>query len=454
MEDQARRLKELKSSLDRIGDLVLWNTEKLGTIIASESKDDQKSLNLVYGNIVDSIKSETEPLRNIVIDLKYYFDRQNNEITAILKNSSVIVDTVKASVKNENERNAIEADIERKNALVTTSPVVESVGNVQSTGLDPELQNKLSLVLDSAAGFFKSWGNPVEVGAALTLPVVGALGVAFGGVVLTVNKLVDGITDIIGKVTDMPSGIATAVGGAVTGVFKATSNPTNINGSTLNSAILIGTKPILDQLTNIDGSIKNVKIENASIGVNLDPVLRAIDNVSSSISSSIGNWSFSAPVAYPVVEEPKDDISFKSRVISLLENPVPVEVIVREDLRNSNGQQIREDVFADAVRPLVRNQEAMYNMLSSSLRELSQAVATLSVPPEVGRTDRVTRLNDNVNMTVNDTAIELILTETRTIAQAIAGFRSDFGTFSTNWTAANSEKRQERTGGETVLSGD
>jgi hypothetical protein len=57
-------------------------------------------------------------------------------------------------------------------------------------------------------------------------------------------------------------------------------------------------------------------------------------------------------------------------------------------------------------------------------------------------------------MSVNEGAIEMILEETRTIAQAIAGFRSDFGTFSTNWTAANSEKRQERTGGETVLSGD
>jgi hypothetical protein len=96
----------------------------------------------------------------------------------------------------------------------------------------------------------------------------------------------------------------------------------------------------------------------------------------------------------------------------------------------------------------------MYNMLSSNLRELNQAIATLRVPPEVGREDRITKLNDSVNMTVNEGAVEMILAETRIIAQAIAGFRSDFGAFSTSWTAANSEKKKERSEDETVLSGD
>ena len=451
MDDQDRRIRELKWSVDRVGDLVQWSAEMLRTTVTDSREPKLTPL----ASIVDYVKDSSESFNTMELDLRSYLGKQDSDVTAIAKSTSVIVDTVKSAIKSDQENDALLSDMARKTELVTSRPVVETITRSESrSGMSYDLQKKLGNVLDSASGFFESWGSPVSVGAALSLPIVGGLGVIFGGVVLTIDKLVDGITSIVGKVTDLPSGVAGALGGAISGIFSSSRNSSSIDSNALNATILLGTRPIVDKLSNIDGSIKNIKFDNASFAVNFDPIIKAINSATTSISTALNTLPTRNTADSVIVTQNQDDFAYRARVISLLENPVPVEVIVRDNIRTSSGENQREDVFSNAVRPLVRNQEAMYSMLSSSLRELKVAVASLSVPPDTRTEDRVTKLNDNVNMTVNESAVELILAETRSITQAIMGFRSDFGNFSTRWTATNSEKSSDRYGNETVLSGD
>ena len=93
---------------------------------------------------------------------------------------------------------------------------------------------------------------------------------------------------------------------------------------------------------------------------------------------------------------------------------------------NQNGE-IKVDVFAEAVKPLVRGQESLNRMLDSNLRKLVEAVHELKNVPSAN--DRVTEVKDTVNTEMSSAASDYILSETKEIKRALLEFKSSFDAF-------------------------
>ena len=74
MDDQDRRIRELKWSVDRIGDLVQWSAEMLRTTVIDSREPKLTPLD----SIVDYVKDSSESFNTMELDLRSYLGKQDS----------------------------------------------------------------------------------------------------------------------------------------------------------------------------------------------------------------------------------------------------------------------------------------------------------------------------------------------------------------------------------------
>ena len=449
MDEQERRFREIAQEIRNLSEGVFASEYDLKKSISRSREDLTLSLLNPLRNIEGIVESDSASLDRLNLDLKYYFGRNSNELRGILKSVSLVADTSKAAIKADNDKDSLIESFSKLSPSASNI-TVEAVGNPksESAGLDKGVEKKLSLVLDSAAGFLKSWGSPVEVGVALTFPIVGAIGALTTAIYFTVDKVSDGITKILSNgIGGLSSSIIGAVGTAVGGIFTGGSGSVSeaVDVQKIVTAVDSSTNALLSPLKSIENTLSQLELKPRSYEdrkkISLDSLEKSISSNRADLARSITSAADRVIFSISNQSQSKSDldtIKYQNKVIELLSTPVQVKLIETE--RTSDSASRDRTVFSEAVRPLVANQEALLNMLGSRLRLLSEAITDLKAPAQKNEVDRTTRVNDTVNMELSEDTQLYILSEARQIRTTLESFRSSFSDFSSKW-----EKRKDPT---------
>jgi len=457
MEDQDRRLREIKGEIVKVGEVLLWAEDEIKRSISEDSHDRQ--IELYLGSILDIDKSVQTTLLTISTDVRSLVSTAQEELRAFSASQAVTVDLIRSSVDETASR--IETAVTRVSEP-SLSPAAQAAAAIQhpsTTGLSAENDKKLGLVLDSAAGFLESWSDPVMVGSALAIPVVGGIAALLGGAYLIIGKLLDPVIHAI-------DGISGAISSwSPSGGTKATKVE---HGEEVARALSASVDMIAPPLTSMDATLVAIagKMDGISeqitaragsqSAIDLTPIAETIE---SAIARGFSMISVPSPVVTPVQgARPAQAVSpfrpdAEDKILELLSAPIRVAVV--SSVQDSSSP--REDtatVFAAAVRPLVAGQAELTKTLDSSMRRLSEAVASLREAPQPGAQNRTSRVNDTVNTTLSETSETLILTETKLIREALTGFREDFTAFRALWAERGSRRSREESVEPTELSGD
>lgn len=458
MDDQTKKLSELRDEMRLVGDIV-WAAEqnlqfKLGTdirrngmlldrisdtltIMESEISPQimllHSSVNLYGSAIVTN-------MRNHTVQMTYGLQQ--------LKDAIVKGDANDITIARENERTAVEAP------RVQNTPIAGM--NAQSV-IPRDLEKKIGLLCDSAADFLKAWSSPTTVGVALAIPIVGGLAVVLYGLYKIMEKGIDAIVDVSHSVRDVASG---GVKGLLFG-NKPSSQPTTARqeadpqilgmqkdlraaSSTL-SRIASGETEIVKAVREVKAAVAGI-----SVGSDNEALIRAVEAGADSIRASIDRLRIPAADLSKIKIETNPE--FQKKVIEILGSTMKVQIM---NQRSSDGarRETDMDAFSAAVRPLVAGQDALVKMLDSNMRKLTEAVAMLSETPAANDVSRVTSSKDTVNSELSDTTVKLILDEAVKMRVALEAIGKEFGTFTGEWRSRTpSESSREEV--QAVTSGD
>lgn len=458
MDDQTKKLSELRDEMRNVGDL-LWVSEqrlelKLGmeirrngmyldrisdtlTIMESEISPQimllHSSVNLYGTAIVANLRNHTVQMRYGLQQLKdVIVENRANEIT----------------IARENERSAVEAP------RVQNTPIAGM--NAQSV-IPKDLEKKIGLLCDSASDFLKAWSSPTTVGVALAVPIVGGLAVVLYGLYKIVGKGIDAIVDVSHSVRDVASG---GVKGLIFGNKPSSQQTTarqeadpRILGMQRDLRAASSTlSRIASGETEIVRAVREVKtaVAGISIGSDNEALIRAVSSGADSIRASIDRLRIPSTDLSKIKIETNPE--FQKRVIEILSSTMKVQIM---NQRSTDGarRETDMDAFSAAVRPLVAGQDALVKMLDSNMRKLTEAVAMLRETPAANDVSRVTSSNDTINSELSDTTVKLILDEAVKMRVALEAIRSEFGTFAVEWrNRAPSEAAREEA--PAVTSGD
>lgn len=458
MDDQTKKLSELRDEMRNVGDL-LWVSEqrlelKLGmeirrngmyldrisdtlTIIESEISPQimllHSSVNLYGTAIVSNLRNHTVQMRYGLQQLKdVIVENRANEIT----------------IARDNERTAVEAP------RVQNTPIAGM--NAQSV-IPKDLEKKIGLLCDGASDFLKAWSSPTTVGVALAIPIVGGLSVVLYGLYKIVGKGIDAIVDVSHSIRDVASG---GVKGLIFGNKPASQQTTarqeadtQILGMQKDLRAASSTlSRIASGETEIVRAVREVKaaVAGISIGSDNEALIRAVESGADSIRASIDRLKIPAADLSKIKIETNPE--FQKKVVEILSSTMKVQIM---NQRSSDGarRETDMDAFSAAVRPLVAGQDALVKMLDSNMRKLTEAVAMLRETPAANDVSRVTSSKDTVNSELNDTTVKLILDEAVKMRVALEAIGKEFGTFTGEWRSrTTSETKREEV--PAVTSGD
>lgn len=458
MDDQTKKLSELRDEMRQVGDIV-WASEqnlqfKLGmdirrngmlldrisdtlTIMESEISPQimllHSSVNLYGSAIVTN-------MRNHTVQMTYGLQQ--------LKDAIVKGDANDITIARENERTAVESP------RVQNTPIAGM--NAQSV-IPRDLEKKIGLLCDSAADFLKAWSSPTTVGVALAIPIVGGLAVVLYGLYKIMGKGIDAIVDVSHSIRDVASG---GVKGLIFG-NKPTSQQTTARqeadpqilgmqkdlraaSSTL-SRIASGETEIVRAVREVKAAVAGI-----SIGSDNEALIRAVESGADSIRASIDRLKIPAADLSKIKIETNPE--FQKKVVEILSSTMKVQIM---NQRSSDGarRETDMDAFSAAVRPLVAGQDALVKMLDSNMRKLTEAVAMLRETPAANDMSRVTSSNDTINSELSDTTVKLILDEAVKMRVALEAIGREFGTFTGEW-RSRTPKEQSREEVPAVTSGD
>lgn len=465
MEDENFRFKQLNDGISDIREILLVGFEDTVRSI----RDASEALGRSRSDILLSSESITiaEQTRDALI-------LQNSEISNLISISSADIVARKTQIQSATQTivKAIEDGNEKnREDLVTAisrAPVEMQSQNtplaIQSSALAPDLEKKLGNVLDSASGFFKGWSDPVKVGTAIAIPIVGGLGVLMGGYYLVVNRVADAVVDVSNSIRDVLSG---GIKGLIVG-SPARSEKRSVAADTKSiDAINSGTSALKQYGTKIDASIQSVlnvesqiaaniqklpiseirrdvssisnrKPESARVTFSYDDsrVISAINSVKISNASVIEDLTraISAIPLGSTDSRARDVIGYQNRVLDILGSPIRVK-IVNDTIRSEESRRETVDVYTAAVKPLLANQEAVYRMLDSNFKKMTEAVANLQQSPTYSAADHQTIIADTVNRELSQKSNDYLLSEAARIRSILEEFSSSFMEFKVAWTS-------------------
>ena len=433
MDDSVKKLEELKNAAYDIQDAVLFSANEIKKAI--QDNGSSREYGLASVQVQYAITESRDILRIMDVHLADGLGRIEaqvfrNNITMI-NATQLLADTIAKTADSSADRVVV---------AFSDLPVQKTVQNTPIAGtqelIPEELEKKLGLVLDSAAGFLKAWSNPVNVGVALAIPIIAGVGLIVGGVVIIFNKLVDAVVDISHSVRSIAEG---GLKGLVFGQSVPTASEPKREAPTFDSTPIVKSiessrNSIVTPLAGILTAVNAMSAKAEELGMSLKSlnigrdVADSIEKMNAAIQDSTRRMSamlISAPQSENMTGAQVKDKEFQSEVISLLKSTLNVRI--EGYTQDSQNGEIKVDVFAEAVKPLVRGQESLNRMLDSNLRKLVEAVHELKNVPSAN--DRVTEVKDTVNTEMSSAASDYILSETKEIKRALLEFKSSFDAF-------------------------
>lgn len=434
MDDSVKKLEELKNAALDIEDAVLFSANEIKKAI--QDNGSSREYGLASAQVQYAITESRDILRIMDVHLADGLGRIEAQV---FRNNITMINATQFLA--ETIAKTADSNTDRVVVAFSDLPVQKTVQNTPIAGtqelIPEELEKKLGLVLDSAAGFLKAWSNPVNVGIALAIPIIAGVGLIVGGVVVIFNKLTDAVIDISHSVRSIAEGglkglvfgqkvpTASETAKRETPTFDTTPIVKSIESS--RNSIVAPLAGILTAVNAMSAKAEELGISLKSLNIGSD-VADSIEKMNAAIQDSTRRMSamlVSAPQSENMTGAQVKEKEFQSEVISLLKSTLNVRIEgYTQD--NQNGE-IKVDVFAEAVKPLVRGQESLNRMLDSNLRKLVEAVHELKNVPSAN--DRVTEVKDTVNTEMSSAASDYILSETKEIKRALLEFKSSFDSF-------------------------
>lgn len=433
MDDSVKKLEELKNAAYDIKDAVIFSANEIKKAI--QDSGSSREYGLASIQVQYAITESRDILRIMDVHLADGLGRIEAQIfrnnITMINATQLLADTIAKTADSSTDRVVV---------AFSDLPVQKTVQNTPIAGaqelIPEELEKKLGLVLDSAAGFLKAWSNPVNVGIALAIPIIAGVGLIVGGVVIIFNKLVDAVVDISHSVRSIAEG---GLKGLVFGQSVPTASEPKREAPTFDTTPIVKSiessrNSIVTPLAGILTAVNSMSAKAEELGMSLkslnigSDVAGSIEKMNAAIQDSTRRMSamlISAPQSENMTGAQVKDKEFQSEVISLLKSTLNVRI--EGYTQDSQNGEIKVDVFAEAVKPLVRGQESLNRMLDSNLRKLVEAVHELKNVPSAN--DRVTEVKDTVNTEMSSAASDYILSETKEIKRALLEFKSSFDSF-------------------------
>lgn len=459
--DEKRRLEELKAEIRQIGNLVVWTERdlKLALEVASSKTD---LTNLALDQILIYERLKFDRTSEILFEFKSFIPLVHDDLKAIaessISSSSSIKETIGSS--NENMLNGLES-LNNKSMLAKAADGGGEMGALGSVGGSLAALEALPLVkkvekfLDAATLFLKSWSSPVNVGIALAIPIVGGLAVIFGGLYLIFSKIADAVISISHDIRDVVKG---GLKGLIFGSDSSSSNSSNpevsndgansivdaINSSreSITTGIFdIGTnlvqientnEAILDRLNSASFLFRNViNASRLAIGTMAGIIS---DTLEMSRRQNANEGSNESTVAY--------DTEFQNDLLTLLRSTLTVKV---ENLpKVSENQEKPAEVFANAIKPITANQEALFKSLDSGLRKLNESVISLREADTDSRVSLLSKPIDSTDVRISDNSEQYLLEATQDILSEVRRFYVSFEEYKTMLSGKNYNKTDNK----------
>lgn len=462
-ESQKELFNDLGRKIEVAGDILFYKLDDIFNRL-EEQNDSSRSSDFLSGTIgqeLGKLVTETSSIDDRLVLLNStassMADKIRSDLTAIASSSQVGLEEVKTAIAIRDEdleakaaefntiaaasvpREAYEKP-EPRTARETQGPTIEARTN---SSLSDDLVNQFIPVLNSASDFLKNWSSPVSVGAALAVPVVGALGVLSIGLYFTIGKLTDAIVEVSHDIRDVAKGgIVGLLTGASVGSSPAQSSEANLAPLAtavidVRDSISSAESTISEKLTGISAYAES--INGTLAGISVEKISSSLD----ALTESFDNIEFPEYVSDSRMEEivlggTRIDYSYQEKMLEILSSPVEVKLVEANTQTERRNEEV--DVFSRAVRPLVDGQISLQNMLDSSLRKLNEAVASLSEAPRATDSDRVTRVTDTLNTEMSDDSVQMILGEARMISSAVETIKSELIEFRSEWTSRASSR--------------
>ena len=467
--DEKRRLEELKAEIRQIGNLVVWseNDLKLAIEVAS-SKTNLTNLALDQILVYEQLKFDRTS--EILFEFKSFIPLVHDDLKAVaessISSSSSIKETIGSS--NENLLNGLES-LNNKSMLAKAAEGGREIGALGSvSGSLAVLEalpivNKIEKFLDAATLFLKSWSSPFNVGLALAIPIVGGLAVAFAGYYLIFSKLTDAVISISHDVRDVARG---GLSGLIFGSDSSEASSSSENISSEDSTAIIGsieaTREAIDSrlysLNNTSTEILNTATSILSRMEEGNRLLRSSILSSAAITngmnvlkdvlfgSSRGEESSETSTTSVIY-----DTEFQNDLITLLRSTLSVRV---ENLpKVSENQEKPAEVFANAIKPITANQEALFKSLDSGLRRLNESVISLREANTDSRVSLLSQPIDSTDARISDNSEQYLLEATRDILTEVRRFYTSFEEYKTMLSGKNDNKTDNRNTQNPAVSG-
>ena len=467
--DEKRRLEELKAEIRQIGNLVVWseNDLKLAIEVAS-SKTNLTNLALDQILVYEQLKFDRTS--EILFEFKSFIPLVHDDLKAVaessISSSSSIKETIGSS--NENLINGLES-LNNKSMLANAAEGGREIGALGSvSGSLAVLEalpivNKIEKFLDAATLFLKSWSSPFNVGLALAIPIVGGLAVAFAGYYLIFSKLTDAVISISHDVRDVARG---GLSGLIFGSDSSEASSSSENISSEDSTAIIGsieaTREAIDSrlysLNNTSTEILNTATSILSRMEEDNRLLRSSILSSAAITngmndlkdvlfgSSRGEASSESSTTSVIY-----DTEFQNDLITLLRSTLTVKV---ENLpKVSENQEKPAEVFANAIKPITANQEALFKSLDSGLRRLNESVISLREANTDSRVSLLSQPIDSTDARISDNSEQYLLEATRDILTEVRRFYTSFEEYKTMLSGKSDIKTDNRNTQNPAVSG-
>jgi hypothetical protein len=140
------------------------------------------------------------------------------------------------------------------------------------------------------------------------------------------------------------------------------------------------------------------------------------------------------------------DTEFQNDLLTILRSTLTVKV---ENLpKVSENQEEPAEVFANAIKPLTANQEALFKSLDSGLRKLNESVISLREADTDSRVSLLSKPIDSTDARISDNSEQYLLEATQDILSEVRRFYVSFEEYKTTWSGKNSDNEGSKTSGQ------
>jgi hypothetical protein len=140
------------------------------------------------------------------------------------------------------------------------------------------------------------------------------------------------------------------------------------------------------------------------------------------------------------------DTEFQNDLLVLLRSTLSVKV---ENLpKISENQEKPAEVFANAIKPITANQEALFKSLDSGLRRLNETVISLREANTDSRISLLSKPIDSTDVRISDNSEQYLLEATQDILSEVRRFYVSFEEYKTMWSGKNSDNGVSKSSGQ------